>query len=268
TDSNGCVKVKFRLPEKMDKGNGSLTVVFFDGAAKESILKPIPISLNKLFFEYYPEGGFVVAGVPNRVYYQVRNTRDKPAEMKGKIVDSKGQIVANTETLHGDNEAEAGANQGMGSFRFTPKAGETYKFLVEEPAGAEAIGKFPDIQAEGVAMFVPTGVSATGEPIRVELFDTKSRQMLVGAYCRGRMLDHQRVQTEAGKTVAVELKPESDLGGVVRVTVFEEDAGPGNRKNLAPRAERLVYRRSTHKLDFQIQADKSRYSPGSPVTLT
>ncbi|HEV3146268.1 MAG TPA: hypothetical protein VGZ47_20440, partial [Gemmataceae bacterium] len=266
TDANGCVKVKFKLPEKMDKGNGSLTVIFFDGGAQESIQKPIPISLNKLFFEYYPEGGYLVAGVPNRVYYQVRNTRDKPAEMKGRIVDSKGQTAASTETLHEDNEP--GANQGMGSFRFTPKAGETYKLVLEEPVGAEAVGKWPEVQAEGVAMFVPSGVTAGGEPIRVELFDTKSRQLLVGAYCRGRLLDHQRVLTEAGKTVAVELKPESDLGGVVRITVFEEEAGPGSRKNLTPRAERLVFRRSARKLDFQIQADKNRYSPGGPVKLT
>src|SRR5579864_3795146 len=267
TDSNGCVKVKFKLPpkEKMDKGNGTLTVVFNDGGAQEAIQNPIPISLNKLFFEYYPEGGYLVAGVPNRVYYQVHDTRNKPAEMKGHIVDSKGQTVASTETLHDDKEP--GANQGMGSFRFTPKAGETYKLVVEEPAGAEAIGKWPEIQAEGVAMFVPTGVTTGGEPIHVELFDTKSRQMLVGAYCRGRLLDHQRVQTEAGKPVAVALKPDSDLGGVVRVTIFEEEAGPANRKNLTPRAERLVYRRSARKLDFQTQADKSRYAPGSPVTL-
>jgi hypothetical protein len=270
TDALGCVKVKFKLPEKekMNKGHGSLNVVFSDGGAQEAINKPIPISLNKLFFEYYAEGGYLVAGAPNRVYYQVRNTNDKPAEMKGHIVDGKGQTVASTETLHGDSEAEAGANLGMGSFRFTPKAGETYKLVVEEPAGAEALGKWPEIQAEGVTMFVPTGVTTGGEPIRVELSDTKSRQMLVGAYCRGRLLDHQRVQTEAGKSLAVELKPDSDLGGVVRVTVFEEETGPANRKILTPRAERLVFRRSAHKLDFQIQADKSRYSPGSPVAVT
>ena len=36
----------------------------------ETIVRPIPIVLNKLQVEFFPEGGDLVAGVVNRVYFQ------------------------------------------------------------------------------------------------------------------------------------------------------------------------------------------------------
>lgn len=266
TDSNGWVRVRCVLPVTIDRGVASMTVVFTDGGARESIQKPIPIAMKKLFVEFYPEGGQIVAGVPNRVYFQVRNTLDKPAELKGKIVNKAGVEVADVATLNDD--LQPGANQGMGVFSFTPSANESYTLRIEQPAGIESVYTLPAAQTGGVAMQAPTGVTGGDEPIRLVLHTPgRSAQLFVGAYVRGRMLASQRVTTKSDAATLVELQGDSPVGGVVRVTVFEDQAGSGERRTLTPKAERLVFRKTANKLDFQVQTDKSRYSPGDSVKI-
>jgi hypothetical protein len=92
--------------------------------------------------------------------------------------------------------------------------------------------------------------------------------LLVGVYCRGRLLDHQEVQAKKDKETEVMLNLASTAGGVCRVTVFEEQAGDGQHKQLIPKAERLVYRQPADKLDIKVTADKKQYMPGDKVNLS
>src|SRR5207244_1624756 len=94
TDERGQCVVQFRLPAKIERGEGVLSVIFTDGANQETTVEPIPIVLNKLKVEFYPEGGELIAGVTNRVYFQVRTMIDKPAELRGRIIDKSGKEVA------------------------------------------------------------------------------------------------------------------------------------------------------------------------------
>ena len=73
-----------------------------------------------------------------------------------------------------------------------------------------------------VALSVPDGVVDAGKPIKVVVRSKTERALMVGLYCRGRLL--QSVQLKKGETEAV-LNPESGAGGVCRVTVFEETTG-------------------------------------------
>ena len=183
------------------------------------------------------------------------------------VVDSKGTAVSTTETLN--DALEPGANQGLGVFTFVPQKGETYSLKIDEPAGVKAEGTFPVISTDKVAMSVPTGVTGNGEAIHVELNVTdKSRTMLIGAYCRGRLLDHKEVMVEPGKTATVDLNPAESVGGVVRITAFEKRAAEGSRQVFDPRAERLVYRRGMQQLHLAIAPDKTRYAPAGKVNLT
>src|SRR5262249_19158419 len=80
TDDAGRGAVRFTLPQAIERGSGSLNVAFTDGGSIESLNKPIPIALKKLDIEFFPEGGDLVAGAPNRVYFQARTTLGKAAD--------------------------------------------------------------------------------------------------------------------------------------------------------------------------------------------
>jgi hypothetical protein len=266
TDDAGRVAIQFTLPPSIERGVGSINVAFSDGGNDETLNKPIPIVLKKLEIEFYPEGGDLVAGSLNRVYFQARTTLGKPADVTGRIVDGSGRDVAKADTLH-DNQ-EAGINQGMGRFEFTPEFGQTYRFVIENPVGIQGEFRLPLIQAEGVVLTALDDTNPEPGPLRVRVASLGSpRSLLVGAYARGRLLDHQRVAVKANAWADVGLNPMPGFGGVTRVTVFEELNTNASRRTLKPVAERLVYRKPTAALNLSVQADRKQYCPGDKVHL-
>jgi hypothetical protein len=263
TDALGKVSVRFKLPAVIDRGQASLSVQFNDGGSVEPLIRTVPIALKKLMVDFFPEGGYLIAGAPNRVYFQARTTLGKPAELKGHIVDETGATVATSvATLHDDSKP--GVNQGMGRFAFTPALGHHYELKIDEPSGMEGVYALPTLQADGVVLNVnPPGK----ESLAVQVTSVgKDRNLLIGVYCRGRLLDHQTVLAKKNEMATVELKPAAPTGGVCRVTVFEE-LPPGTATRLAPKAERLVYRAPGNPLTFAAKPNQERYVPGDHVKL-
>jgi hypothetical protein len=262
TDANGAVLVRFKLPAQIERGEGSLSLRCTDGGNVETIVRSIPIVLKKLQVEFYPEGGDLVAGVANRVYFEARTMLDKPADLHGKIVDGKGNVVVeDVHTFSGGDQP----SYGTGLFTFTPRPGERYELKIHAPAGIDGKYPLPETKVDGVVLTAPPGVVPAKNPIRV-LVTTgqKDRRLLVCVYCRGRLLEHQAVQARTGEPAAVTLKLAEAVGGVCRVTVFEEH---DDRSDLVPVAERLIYRVPAERLNLAVKPNKVVYTPGERVTL-
>jgi hypothetical protein len=265
TDAQGNILVKFRLPKEIQRGQASVAVVFTDGGAVEPIVKPVPVVVNKLSVEFYPEGGDLIAGVPNRIYFQARTPLGKPAQMSGRIVDQAGAKVAEVATLSDD--AEPGINQGQGRFTFTPQIGVNYKLLVDNPAGIADSMNLPAAKDSGVVLETGLGVTDDQQPLQLRVTNVGSdRALMVGAYARGRLLAHERFTITSGQTKDIRLQPTPGFGGVTRVTVFEE-RGDGQNRELAPLAERLVFRKVNKKVNLTVAPNKLAYAPGEKVEL-
>lgn len=262
TDTEGRVTVRFRLPGEIEKGQASASVKFDDGANTEAIVRTIPIVLKNLDVEFFPEGGDLVAGLPNRVYFQARTALGKPADLKGHLLEDGKPLPVEVQTLTDDKQA--GVNQGMGRFEFTPVAERAYQLQIESPAGINKRFALPMAKTEGVVLRLDEGVIKPNQPIKVKVQSKGERILMVGAYCRGRLLDS--VQLKKGQT-EVALKPASTSGGVCRVTVFEQQEAAGNRHELKPVAERLIYRQPSEELTVVIRPDQSSYVPGQKAKL-
>lgn len=265
TDSQGGLVVKFTLPAEIDTGVASVSVTFSDGGATETLSKPVPVALKRLSVQFYPEGGDLIAGVPNRVYLQARTTLGKPAEISGRIVDAAGTTITTVETLRDD--VEPGINQGQARFAFTPAAGATYRLAIDKPEGIIGDYPLPAAKASGVTLDAGVGVTTDRDSLPLVLHVAGGRrQLVIGAVARGRLLDHQRVDGKPGEPIAVQLRPAEGFGGITRVTVFEE-IGAGRSRKLLPLAERLVYRAPSKRLDLSVAPDKVAYVPGEGVSL-
>ena len=275
TDKNGSVDITFKdLPKEIARGDASVSVTFTDGGNVETLVRPVPMVLSKLEVEYFPEGGDLVAGVPNRVYFQSRTTLGKPAELRGRILDETNAVACDVQTF--SDPKEAGANHGMGVFTYTPIEGKKYRLVVDVPAGiTEVVGAkngkggdvLPGVKADGIVLSVPTGVTTGKDTIRAVVRSAKEdRRILVGAYLRGRLMAHQRSRGAKGQAVEVDLRPDTEDGGVIRVTAFEERSIDG-KTDLTPVAERLVYRTPARKLNLAAQAERQNYTPGERVKL-
>ncbi|HEX2689585.1 MAG TPA: MG2 domain-containing protein, partial [Kofleriaceae bacterium] len=116
TDKDGKALVRFALPASIARGDGLVTVLVEDGGVTESIQKRIPIVMKTLQLQVFPEGGDLVEGVPGRVYFMAKTPIGKPADIEGKVVDDRGQLVAEFTSIH----------DGMGRFELEPAAGRRY----------------------------------------------------------------------------------------------------------------------------------------------
>jgi hypothetical protein len=257
TDNDGVFLARFRLPRDIQRGAATLAVKFDDGAVVETISRTIPVVLKKLDVEFFPEGGDLVAGLPNRVYFQARTPLGKPAQLRGTLLEDGEPAGVAVATLSDDEKP--GVNQGQGVFAFTPKRGKTYELQIDSPQGITERKPLPKLHEEGVVLSVPKGVFEAGEPIAVKVACSAPRPLMVGVYCRGQLLD--TAQLAAGATEAV-LRPTIGAGGVCRVTVFDV------RQDLKPVAERLVYRHPKERLDVSISPDQMSYVPGQKAKVS
>ena len=135
--------------------------------------------------------------------------------------------------------------------------------------------ELPAAKADGVAMHVLDTVSEPGKPVRVRLTSAGAkRAVVVGAYIRGVPVAHSKATLEPGQPTEVVLDPgAATIGGVTRITVFEEPAADDGRADLTPVAERLVYRNPGEVLKLTATAKKAdgstpkAFVPGQQVTL-
>src|SRR5438876_10564444 len=101
------------LPAAIARGEGVIAMIIEDGGIVETATKTIPILLQTMDIAIYPEGGDLIAGLPNRVYVEGRTPAHKPVDMVGVIVKAAGKQVATFRSEH----------EGRGRFSFSPANG-------------------------------------------------------------------------------------------------------------------------------------------------
>src|SRR5262249_5914700 len=99
-DGAGNARASFKLPAAIARGEGVVAMIIEDGGTVETATKTIPILLQTVDLGIYPEGGDLIAGLPNRVYIEGRTPAQKPADMAGVIVNAAGKEVATFRTEH------------------------------------------------------------------------------------------------------------------------------------------------------------------------
>src|SRR6202044_2623545 len=92
-DANGLCSVSFDLPREIPRGEGTLALVIEDGGVVETASKTIPILLQTVDLQMFPEGGDLIAGFENRVYIQANQPNGKPADLVGKLMSKNGSRV-------------------------------------------------------------------------------------------------------------------------------------------------------------------------------
>ncbi len=264
TDKDGAATAKFQLPSKIARGDGLLTILADDGGVMESVQKRIPIVMKTMALSLFPEGGDLVEGVPGRVYFMAKNTIGKPADVEGKVIDDRGHVVSTFKSIH----------DGMGRFELSPSADRTYQVHITKPAGITQTFEVPAAKSGGCVLRSVDGAKAG--TVRVGAICSSTRRLLVEAVLREQRVAAGAIDVQAGKPALIELPLAKQAQGAMRVTLFS--AMPATRSGAAqddssarspvPLAERLVYQGKGRDLKITMTADRARYSPRDPVTLT
>jgi hypothetical protein len=255
-DAQGVCLARFQLPQQMARGEGVVALAIEDGGVVETASKTIPILLQTVDLTLYPEGGELVAGLPNRVYFEAFTPAHKPADLAGVIVDQDGKEIAPFRSEH----------EGRGRFLLSPQADGKYALRITEPSGIQTQYSLPDVKPDGVVLQTKKDVYQPNEPVTLAVAGLPADRPLVVTLSKRETV---LARTEAEKTgqtagnlqeVEFSLKPE-DPDGVLIATVWGPDG--------TPLAERLVFRQPRKTVNVKITADAPQYVPGgnSRVTL-
>jgi len=93
---------------------------------------------------FYPEGGYMVTGVNNRVVFKVNDQWGIPSTLKGVVKNNKGQVQDSLRALH----------DGMGNLFFQPAAGERFTAEWTDEKGGQHSTPLPEILPSGVGLQV------------------------------------------------------------------------------------------------------------------
>ncbi|HWN66335.1 MAG TPA: MG2 domain-containing protein, partial [Haliangium sp.] len=250
TDRQGKALVRFTLPASIARGDGLLTILAEDGGVTESIQKRIPILVKQMSVELFAEGGELVRGLPGRVYFLAKNPLGKPADVDGRVVDDQGREVATFSSLH----------NGMGRFELMPQAGRSYQVQITKPAGIEHQVPVPAARDTGCALMAIDDVTGQRDDVRAAVWCTEDRTVAATAVLREKRLGDVSAKVAAGKPTVIAIPVPAGAQGAVRFTLFDDD--------LAPLAERLIYRGRGHDLAISITPGRPTYAPRDQVELT
>ncbi|HEX5750404.1 MAG TPA: alpha-2-macroglobulin family protein [Archangium sp.] len=245
-DARGLCTVSFKLPGRIERGEGSLAFAIEDGGVVETAAKTIPILLRTLDLTVYPEGGDLVAGLPSRVYFQALTPAHEPADLSGAVINlATGEVVARVRSEH----------EGRGRFELTPKAGVKYALRIDEPSGIRTPFPLPEVKARGAVLRASEDVIPAGQPVvlTVGLSGVKQAKLTLS------QREVELASSVVDPNEKVILNPK-DADGVLIATVWDADG--------RPLAERLVFRQPAKALSIELKANKPRYVPGDRVELT
>ncbi len=218
-----------------------------------------PGRAGEIEVRFYPEGGELVEGLENRVYFTSRSPVGKPLALKGTVVDNRGADLVEVET----------AQEGLGSFAFVPRGEASYRLKIARPAGIAEPVRLPAVSTEQkIVLTTGGGVFPAGAPLELNIRAAKEDiPLVVVARCRGTQVGQQTLVTSLQgrdhSSNPVVLPLDEQAGGVIRLTVYDYSSSP-------PRAvaERLVYRQMAQRLTIRLVEPRLRYAPGERASLT
>jgi uncharacterized repeat protein (TIGR01451 family) len=246
TNAAGHAELKLQLPADLDSNDGLINVLIDYNGQTESISRAVPIVLNKIDLQFFPEGGQNIANASSKMAFKAVNEFGEAADIEGLVINDLGETVSTFKSYH----------QGMGVFNWTPKTDETYTAKITKPAGIQQVFELPKAEKRGYSLSVK---EVTDNAIIAEVNTTENEKLHLIAQARDQALFHAETPKKSGKhTIEI---PTNDLPiGITQLTLFDS-------QEIA-RAERLVFVNADKKLNIKVSTDKEKYQPREKVKMT
>jgi len=203
----------------------------------QDYLQEVKDTLIDHTMHFFPEGGYLIAGLQNSVAFKMESDDEKSIPINGKIIDEHGKFITDCKSW----------NESMGKFEITPKAGHSYWAEVNID-GQTIQYQLPKSLPTGYVLKVN---NVSDDKIYIDIksntkYGLKDAQLLV--HIRGQLVSDYKFRNEQQSLVVLE---KSKIpSGIIHLTLFDNQ----NR----PVAERLVFNKNKNeKIDIQIDIEKN-----------
>lgn len=186
-------------------------------------IKKTPV-VFKSKLEVFPEGGFLVQGLPTRIAFKATNQFGSPVFVKGAIVNDKNKPVDSLRVRH----------DGMGSFQLTVNPGENYKINWTDEYGKTGTTPITVGKTEGATL----SLKMTNEKALVHVERTKTvpdnfKRMNLFVHMNQTLLYKISLNSTEKTELNAEVPIDELPTGIVQFTLFTSD--------WIPVAERVVF---------------------------
>ncbi|MES2829434.1 MAG: carboxypeptidase regulatory-like domain-containing protein [Bacteroidota bacterium] len=250
TGQGGELKISKSLRERINGRNIRVQVRSLHPADKNQILQ-IPLTIQrtqKIDLQFMPEGGKLVAGLRSVIGFKAIAEDGKGTAVEGNILDRSGKVAGNFVSTH----------NGMGSFEFTPLAGENYSAKITKPLGSIKTYDVPKVNKEGLVLTVQNLAESTFVTLKLsntaEGFVPDSTYYLI-ATTRGRVYHSEKL---VQKAQSINIPKNIFPTGMTRFTIL---------KGTIPVVERVIFINHQEQLDISIAASKPVYGKRDAVQM-
>lgn len=252
--NNGISHGNIQLPDSLSEGNYQIRAytdwmnnfdphfifkkdVYVYNSIEENFIKTIDVFRNRIFnrrlrrsqnqmqFAFFPEGGYIVAGLENTVAFKAANKTGAGVDARGTLYDGDGNEITKFSTFH----------NGMGSFSFIPKPNTRYSARIKYKNGASESVRLPKVKNTG---YLLSAINQNGDiALKVQAnFDTGlfpgSEEVYLLAQSRNRVVFFEKAVIQ-NQSLSLKLPKDLLPPGITQITLFSNDGRPV--------AERLVF---------------------------
>ncbi len=204
-------------------------------------LNEAPASDDNVSLRFFAEGGDCITGIPCRVAFVAETANGEPLAVEASLLGEEGKIEDSvfTETT------------GIGTFTYTPVAGESYRVL---PEGTSKAFELPEALDSGIHL----GVEVATDTVTLQLA-TNTETGLEGAtlllHLRGVHLFEQAIPEESTE-LSILLPVPALPAGVIVATVFDGGGQPVAERLffVPPARSELFVQPSAERYDFRTAA--------------
>ncbi len=99
TGSNGSGEVVFITPALQTGSPVMVSIDIPSGNDRLSLISKIPLASERINVSFFPDGGKLVPGIPQKIVFEACDQLGKPVSLKANILDETGNLVALVATI-------------------------------------------------------------------------------------------------------------------------------------------------------------------------
>ncbi len=205
----------------------------------------LPSFADDYAMQFMPEGGNLIAGIPQVIAFKAIGTDGKAIDVEGSISDKAGNKLCDIKSSH----------KGMGHFVLTAQSGMEYTATVTSPKGLTRTFKLPTALTSGCTL---QAKQIGGNLLLMKVSTTPDipvSRLAAVIQSRGMV---EAVIEDVSRLIRI---PLADLmSGIVSIAIVDKES-----KQIV--AERLIFVENKNIATASITPDKQKFSPREKISL-
>lgn len=224
--------------------------IYILNAQNEAFPTNLAKQIGEIDLQFFPEGGDLIADIPNEVAFKALDKRGYGTAVEGGIFDGEGEKILDFKDHF----------LGMGSFAITPEASKRYFAKLTLKDGQTLDIPLPKAKEKGHVLHIDEVTDPLNILVRISTNVKESNKLFLFGIANDRLIHSKELSLGADLSQEI-IIPKSDFPtGVARFTLSDPEG--------QAIAERVVFVSNPSQKMVEVQTGKMVFGPRDEVILT